>query len=109
MMAELPIWMKAEVGSDSTPVLINRYRREYYVDADGDVRITLDYGQEVYDQRLSPYPNLSRRALSQNTVIIEVKGKIESWERIKGVVSEFPVSVTRNSKYALGFEAIASL
>jgi hypothetical protein len=109
MMAELPPWMKSEVGADWTPILINRYRREYYVSGERGVRITLDSGQEVYDQRLSAHPNLSRRALSQDTVIIEVKGGIEVWERVKDVVSELPVSITRNSKYTLGFEAIASL
>ena len=67
---------------------------------------TWAHGQEVYDQRLSPYPNLSRRALSQDTLIIEVKGEVEAWERVKAVVSELPMAITRNSKYALGFEAI---
>ncbi len=109
MMAGLPDWMKAEAGTDSTPVLINRYRREYYEDGERRVRITLDYSQEVYDQRFSPYPNLSRRALSLDTLIIEVKGEVDAWERVKAVVSELPMSITRNSKYALGFEAIAGL
>lgn len=109
LASELPVRMIAEMESGWWPVLLNRYRREYYTTLDGEVRITIDYAQELYDQRRSPYPNLTRRTpYPADTVIVEVKGGASSWERIMEVCSDFPMSVTKNSKYAIGCEAILS-
>ena len=106
LVDELPVQMKAEVENSWWPMLINRYNREYYVSPDGEVRITIDYDQELYDQRLSIYPDLTRRVPCPDTVIVEVKGALGSWDRIMEVSSGFPVSVSRNSKYAVACQAI---
>ena len=108
-LKSLPGWIRAEIGGDLVPILVNRYRREYYEDRSGKLRITLDSEQDVYDQRLSARPNLTRRAPRRDSVVIEVKGPLDEWERIKEVAAEFPVRVTRNSKYALGYESIGSI
>ena len=108
-LGSLPGWMRAEIGVDLVPVLVNRYRREYYESRTGKLRITIDSEQDVYDQRLSARPNFTRRAPRRDSIIIEIKGPLDDWERIKEVANEFPVRVTRNSKYALGFESIGSI
>jgi hypothetical protein len=108
-LKSLPGWMRAEVGADLVPVLVNRYHREYYEDRFGKIRITIDSDQDVYDQRLSARPNFVRRAPRRDSVVIEVKGPLDHWEGIKEVANEFPVRVTRNSKYALGYESIGSI
>lgn len=108
-LESLPGWIRAEIGADLVPVLVNRYRREYYEDRSGKLRITIDSDQDVYDQRLSARPNLMRRAPRRDSVVIEVKGPLDEWERIKEVAAELPVRVTRNSKYALGYESIGSI
>jgi hypothetical protein len=108
-LKSLPGWIRAEIGADLVPVLVNRYRREYYEDRSGNLRITVDSGQDVYDQRLSARPNFMRRAPRRDGVVIEVKGPLDEWERIKEVASDLPIRVTRNSKYALGCELIGSI
>lgn len=105
----VPGWMRAEIGVDLVPVLVNRYHREYYEDRSGKLRITIDYNQDVYDQRFSARPNFVRRAPRRYSLVVEVKGPLDEWERIKEVTNELPLRVTRNSKYALGYESIGSI
>jgi hypothetical protein len=102
----MPIAVAARVGNSRTPVLVNRYRREYYVASDGVVRLTLDYSQEVYDQVKSSFPNLTRRTPIPQQLVVEVKGPVHSWDAMSNIISELPVSVSKNSKYAVGFDAI---
>jgi hypothetical protein len=89
------------------PVLLNRYRREYYVTADGAVRVTLDYDQVAYDQRLTGRPNLSAPLLLEDQLVIEVKADRDETARVREVVSSFPLPRSRNSKYVNG--ALAAL
>ncbi len=82
------------------PTVLNHYRREYYVTRDGAVRVTLDFAQVAYDQRLSPRPNLRVRLPIADAVVIEVKAAQEQAERLQEIVARFPVRRSRNSKYA---------
>ena len=84
------------------PTLLSGYQREYYVTPDGAIRITLDFAQVAYDQRLSPRPNLRVRLPIVNTVVIEIKTAQEQAERLQEVAARFPVRRSRNSKYAGG-------
>ena len=106
LSAELPVRMLAEMESAWWPVLINRYRRDYYVTSDGEVRVTVDYAQELYDQRRTIYPDLSRKVPYPDTVVVEVKAAAGSWDRIKYLCNNFPLSITKNSKYGNGCEAL---
>jgi hypothetical protein len=76
--------------------------REYFVTPDGEIRCTLDYDQQAYDQRLSVKPDLHRRLPIRELVIIEVKAPECHAERMWEMVARFPVRRSRNSKYALG-------
>ena len=82
------------------PTLLNGYQREYYVTPDGAMRVTLDYAQAAYDQRLSPRPNLRIRLPVTDTVVIEIKTSHEQEDRLQEVAAQFPVHRSRNSKYA---------
>ena len=104
--SELSPPVKSEIGNAWFPVLFNSYRREYYVSLDGRIRITLDMAQMVFDQLYSAYPNLTRPSPQPDTVVIEIKGAPEEWNGVKDVAQEFPISVSRNSKYAVGCQAI---
>ena len=106
--SELPVQAKREMMHGPTPVLLNHYFREYYTTLDSEVRLTLDFAQEVYDQRLSVYPNLRRRAPLPNMIVLEVKGENRSWKRIKDIVHQLPVPVSKSSKYAAGCGAISN-
>jgi len=84
------------------PTLLNSYEREYYVTPDDAVRVTLDYAQAAYDQRLCPRPNLRARLPIADGVVIEIKTSDEQAERLQEVVAQFPVHRHRNSKYVGG-------
>jgi hypothetical protein len=85
-----------------TQPTLNHYQREYYVTADGAIRVTLDFDQAAYDQRLSLRPNLHIRLPINDTVVIEVKTDQEHAERLQEIAGRFPVRRSRNSKYAGG-------
>jgi hypothetical protein len=108
--SELLDVVHAHVGRDwqvmlqtlTQPTLLAHYQREYYATLDRVVRVTLDYDQAAYDQRMSLRPNLHVRLPIADTVVIEVKADREQEERAAEVIEWFPLSRTRNSKYASG-------
>lgn len=81
------------------PVLLNWYQREYYTTFDSGIRVTLDYDQAAYDQRLLPRPNLRTRLPIADVVVIEIKTSLEHIERLQEIASQFPLLRSRNSKY----------
>ncbi len=89
----------------SQPVLLNRYRREYYVTVDGGIRATLDYAQSAYDQRLQLYPNLTRQLNLSDLIVIELKTASEHSHRLQWASGRFPIPRSRNSKYVNGVMA----
>jgi len=96
-----PDW-QAVLQTCTQPALLNHYQREYYVTPDGAIRVTLDFDQAAYDQRLSPRPNLRARLPITDRVVIEIKSAQDQVERLQEVVARFPVLRSRNSKYAGG-------
>lgn len=98
--ANTPTSWQHLLGRTNQPKLINRYRREYYATFDGTLRATLDYGQEVYDQTLSLRPNLHHRLPVENLLVIELKADSSHSDRLEQVCSQFPIRLSRNSKYA---------
>ncbi len=87
------------------PTLLNHYQREYYATLDGAIRVTLDYTQVAYDQRLTPRPNLRVQLPIADVVVIEVKAAAKHAGRLEEVAAWFPPSRSRNSKYAQGLLA----
>jgi hypothetical protein len=94
-------WLNAA----SQPTIINQYQREYFANADGSLRATLDYGQIVYDQQLAARPNLQRRLPLENFVVIEVKAPPAYSEALQEAMAYFPAPRSRNSKYVNGVAA----
>jgi hypothetical protein len=87
------------------PVLLNHYQREYYVTPDGAARVTLDFAQAAYDQRLAPRVNVSRRSPLADTLVIEVKAAPDQATQLADMMARFPIPYSRNSKYANGILA----
>jgi len=81
------------------PVLLNHYQREYYATPDGAIRVTLDFAQAAYEQRLSLRPNLRVRLPVADTVVVEVKAGQDQAEQLPDIVARLPVLRTRHSKY----------
>lgn len=103
----LPPEGKMWLDAHSFPILINQYRREYFVSPDGRVRVTLDARQTVYDQRQRPRANLSRRANLPDTLVLEIKFGRADRELGSSVMRGVPIRVSRNSKYVIGVRAIS--
>jgi len=99
-----PSW-RLRLQSTNQPTLLNRYLREYYVTNDGVVRVTLDTEQTAYDQRFCARPNTRCRLPIQDVVVIEIKADRSHAERVQEIANAFPISRTRNSKYAKGMLA----
>jgi len=85
------------------PSLFNRYRRRYYVSADGRFRLTLDTALRFARLRKnSPAPAYLLEGASPP--IIELKYLPAEAERAAAITNEFPFRVVRCSKYVLGIE-----
>lgn len=95
------VWL-SQVGS---PTIVNHYERGYYVSWDGQLRLTLDTRQVVYDQRFSRYPNLRYRAPVADALIVELKADARLAKRLSVALNALPLRWDRNSKYVNGFMA----
>ncbi len=107
LRSQLPHEGRLWLDSSAAPVFTNRYLRRYLVSADGDIRITVDTDQAVWDQRRHPRPNLTSRARLSETVVVEVKFDRPHYARAAGVLHGFPVRVSRHSKYVNAVVAIS--
>ena len=81
------------------PVILNRYKRKYFISGDGKVRITVDTNLEIYDQRYKPYINVTAKTNIPQTIIVEIKTDRDNRELLSKVINGIPIRVSRNSKY----------
>lgn len=94
------LWLDAH----PQPVLINRYRRRYFVSGDGRVRVTLDWAQRFFDQMRRSTPNFTRVSNAAESLVVEFKFSPEDQQRANRYVQGIPLRLSRNSKYALGVQ-----
>jgi hypothetical protein len=104
--AGLPPAFQLYLDGAGGPVLLIRYRREYYSTFDGRVRATLDYEQHYYDQRVAAAPNRNWECISQEYAVVEFKAPPAESERLARAVALMPLRVTRGSKYVRGIETL---
>ncbi|MFP6654603.1 MAG: polyphosphate polymerase domain-containing protein [Myxococcota bacterium] len=100
---EATLWLDAS----PQPVLINRYRRRYFLSRDGRVRLTVDWNQRVYDERISSSPNLTRLANLPDTLVVELKFDRSDRKLANRHAQGIPLRISRNSKYVVGVQAIS--
>lgn len=94
--------LKIEFQHACVPVIINSYYRYYYETLDGQCRITLDYNQKAYDQRIYSKPNLCFRNPDSEYIILEIKSDLDKDFSVNRITNYFPFRVYRNSKYTSG-------
>lgn len=82
-----------------TPTILNRYKRDYFVSPDGQLRLTLDYSPQVFNQRLTAKPNIRFAQTITPLLVIEMKAPPELSNRLETAVSHLPIRRNRNSKY----------
>jgi len=89
------------------PIIINRYKRNYFCSIDKKIRITVDRNQVVHDQRFDSFPNLDKKANLPDTVVIEVKFHRNDFELASDIMQSFPVRVSKHSKYINAVDAVS--
>lgn len=107
LLEQLPpeggIWL----DTHPLPVMSNRYNRQYFIDADNRVRVTLDTNQAVCDQRNGVKPQFVQRANIADVLIVEFKFARGARDYVSGILGEFPVRASRSSKYMTAVNAIS--
>lgn len=87
------------------PVVRNRYRREYYVDGDNKIRITIDRESAFFS--VDTRHNILRgNRVDYPVYVIEVKYAKEDDTRLKALMNGFPLRPSRHSKYLAGLARV---
>ncbi len=88
-------------------VLLNSYRRKYYVSGNKKIRLTVDTNLEYRDVRA--YINNSRQVFKENgKVVIELKYPRDEENDARIVSNVFPFRLGKNSKFVSGMGFIRS-
>lgn len=82
------------------PTLFNTYHRQYYEDFSRNIRITIDYEQQMYEQISHFTPNTTAKLNIPNLAIMEVKFAPDARRCVSRMLKRFNVRLTRYSKYA---------
>jgi len=88
-----------ELLSVSRPVLITVYHREYFVSANGMIRLTIDSKLTGYDQYFHARPNLRFPHWRDEQVILELKSETGQLADLTEALSHFPARAGRYSKF----------
>ncbi len=102
--SELPAPLQCDLSVLRT-VLINRYRRRYFVSRDGIYRITVD-SDLGYRGVAEGVRHFHGWIGNDGRVIIELKFGLGHEDGASRVANRFPFRVTRSSKYVVGVEAL---
>ncbi len=92
------IWM----SGIEQPTLITRYTREYYESRDHQIRLTIDFDLEAYEQIMHLTPNLVYKSPIPDRIVVEVKAEAALYRRVSNALTSLPLQVARNSKYVTG-------
>ncbi len=101
---EIPADVKRRIDT-RLPILINRYKREYFISSDGKYRLTLDRDIQYFSGR-SPKLRVERPHHQANQIVVEIKYSIDDDNTASRISSQFPFRLTRNSKYTNGIELL---
>ena len=88
------------------PVLINRYKRKYFVSRDEKIRVTLDTDLDIYDQSRKPFPNYTSKSNLPKVLVLEIKFPRELRDHVVHMFGDVPWRSSRFSKYVSGFLSI---
>ena len=85
----------------SRPVLVNSYKRKYFVSANKKIRITLDRDLEFF--KIKERNNMfAEKTLDKNLQILELKYPENYEDKISDITQHFPFRVVAISKYIHG-------
>ena len=103
---ELPQNIGIFFKQNDNPQIINQYEREYFKTKNQKFRVTIDRNIKIFDQRKSNNPNISRKTISQNYIVLEIKFDRKSRKDIEDLISNIPIRISKNSKYINAFRSV---
>lgn len=106
LRAALPLEARNWLDAYPQPTLINQYHRDYYVSADGKIRVTLDGNQRVFDQQLLHSPNFHAAANLPDAFIVEFKASSVDQLLLGRTIQGIPLRSGRHSKYVVGVQSL---
>ena len=83
------------------PVVVVRYRRKYWTDAQREYRLTLDEELQFVRPNRVCHP-ITAFSVDANETVLEIKYPQEYDNAIDTVAAQFPFPLSRNSKYGQG-------
>ena len=86
-------------------VLLNTYRRAYFVSADHRFRITIDTNLRTYDV-CGNFRQSIRRHSDANSVIVELKYDQSAEEDADQITNALPFRLSKSSKYVTGMDKL---
>ena len=104
--SELPDNISEFFKQNNTPQIINQYEREYFKTKNQKFRVTIDRNIKVFDQTRSNSPNITKKTISQNYIVLEIKFERKFREGIEDLISNIPIRISKNSKYINAFRSI---
>ena len=103
---QLPLAAQVCWECESVPVLISRYRRRYFISANGHIRATFDDDIQCFDQRYSDQINIDKGKSLGDYVLLEIKTDAEHENALSSLVATCPLRPSRHSKYVNGIRQL---
>jgi len=101
--SDLPQWAY-EVLMLLKPALLNRYKRKYHLNFDGDFRLTLD--TELSYHLIGNNNNNFMQSHKSDDVIIELKYDFAKDKKATEITNNLPFRLTKSSKYVNGVDLL---
>jgi hypothetical protein len=98
--------IKAEIKSLNFS-LFNTYVRRYFLSADQNFRLTIDYGVRFIG--LNKSANTFLKTADDEAFILELKYNQRDDDKVAEITTHFPFRLTKNSKYVIGVERLNNL
>lgn len=102
--SNLPKWLVEELKTCS-PVLLNSYKRKYFISKDKAYRITLDTDLKFF--KINQKNNLFyEKIVDRDNSILELKYDGKDYRKASHITENFPFRLSKLSKYIQGIEVL---
>ena len=95
--------------SYSFPIILNTYKRNYFISFDKKIRITLDREHKVFDLRNNSKINLMHSYLMPKNIIMEIKFEKKLKKIANSLLKNIPVRQSKNSKYINSLRTVSGI
>lgn len=88
-----------------SPVVLNSYKRKYFISADKKYRFTLDKDMTYY-KLMFGYNSFKHKFIDRENKILELKYKQEDYEIVHRITQHLPFRLSNSSKYVGGIDTL---